>query len=216
LSSIQELILIIPVLLLSLSFHEYAHGKVSNLLGDPTPKIMGRLTLNPLAHLDLMGSLVLIITRRIGWAKPVPINPGYYKNPRKGMLLVGIAGPAANVILAVFFALLIHLFFEFTGFTLKNGYIYGYGEITSIIKTMISFLYLAILVNLSLAIFNLIPIPPLDGSKILRGFLPARYDRYFLKLEGPVGMIFLLILAYTGILWKIISPVITVLLNILI
>jgi Zn-dependent protease len=216
LSSIQELILIIPVLLLSLSFHEYAHGKVSNLLGDPTPKIMGRLTLNPLAHLDLMGSLVLIITRRIGWAKPVPINPSYYKNPRKGMLLVGIAGPGANIILAVFFALLIHLFFELTGFTLKNGYIYGYGEITGIIKTIISFLYLAILVNLSLAIFNLIPIPPLDGSKILRGFLPARYDRYFLKLEGPVGMILLLILAYTGILWKIISPVITVLLNILI
>lgn len=214
-SSIQELIFIIPILLLSLSFHEYSHGKASYMLGDPTPKMMGRLTLNPLAHLDLMGSLVLVLTRRIGWAKPVPINPRYYKNPRQGMLLVGLAGPGANIILAILFALLVKIILQLTGLTLRHSYLYGYGQVSTIVKTTISFFYLAVLVNLSLAVFNLIPIPPLDGSKILRGFLPPRYDRYFLKLEGPVGMIVLLLLAYTGILWSIIRPVISLLMNLL-
>src|SRR6056297_696116 len=104
--NIMELILVIPILLLSLSIHEYSHGYVSYLLGDPTPKANGRLTLNPLAHLDLMGSLVLIITRRIGWAKPVPINPRYYKNPRKGLMIVGIAGPGSNLVMAGIFAII--------------------------------------------------------------------------------------------------------------
>src|SRR6056297_1210925 len=105
-SNIMELILVIPVLLISLSIHEYSHGYVSYKLGDPTPKANGRLTLNPIAHLSLMGSLVLLITRRIGWAKPVPVDPRYYKNPRKGMMLVGIAGPSSNLILAAIFALI--------------------------------------------------------------------------------------------------------------
>src|SRR6056297_159515 len=105
-SNIMELILVIPVLLLSLSIHEYSHGYVSYLLGDPTPKTNGRLTLNPIAHLDLVGSLVLLITRRIGWAKPVPIDPRYYKNPRKGLMLVGIAGPGSNLIMAAIFAII--------------------------------------------------------------------------------------------------------------
>src|SRR6056297_2758463 len=104
--SIQELIFLIPILLMSLSFHEFSHGYASYRLGDPTPKLMGRLTLNPLSHLDLMGSLVLIITRRFGWAKPVPINPRYYSNPRKGMMLVGLAGPGSNLVMAGIFAII--------------------------------------------------------------------------------------------------------------
>lgn len=206
---IVSLILLIPVLLISLSFHEYMHGRVSYMLGDPTPKIMGRLTLNPLRHLDPVGSLVLIITRRIGWAKPVPINPRYYKNPRKGMMLVGLAGPGANVFLALCFS-----------FFLKIFYIVA-NNMTNIIPMRLlelfaSFLYLAVIINLSLAVFNLLPFPPLDGSKILMGFLPSRYDKYFYKLEGPVGMVVIMLLAFTGVLGMIIFPIVNFLSNFLI
>ncbi len=212
--SIQEIIFLIPILLISLSLHEYSHGKVSNMLGDPTPKLMGRLTLNPLAHLDLMGSLVLIITRRIGWAKPVPINPRYYSKPRRGMMFVGLAGPGANLVLAFLFAVIIKIVLLLNGLEIRNMMLYGYASSFAI--SAINFLILAILVNLSLAVFNLIPIPPLDGSKILRGFLPPRYDRFFLTLEGPTGMIVLLILAYTGILGRIIGPFVRIIFGILV
>ncbi len=207
--SLQEIILLIPILLFSLSIHEFSHGYVSYKLGDPTPKIHGRLTLNPIAHLDFVGSLVLIITRRIGWAKPVPINPGYYKNPRKGMMYVGFAGPGANIVMAVFLSILVRIYLIFNQSSLN---MYGQG----LTQTVTRFFLLAIIINLSLAIFNLLPVPPLDGSKILRGFLPPRFDHYFNVLEGPTGMFLLLILAYTGILWKIISPLVNLFLNILI
>jgi len=209
---IMELILIIPILLLSLSLHEYSHGKVSHLLGDPTPEMMGRLTLNPIAHLDLMGTLVLIITRRIGWAKPVPVNPRYYKNPRKGLMLVGLAGPAANMLLAILFSLILRLYLAFGNFTMLR---ISYG-LTSFQQTIITFLYLAVMLNISLAVFNLLPVPPLDGSKILRGFLPHRFDRYLNQLEGMAGMLIIMLLAFTGILWRLISPIIYFVLNILI
>jgi Zn-dependent protease len=213
---IMELILAIPILLLSLSFHEFSHGKVSDMLGDPTPRMMGRLTLNPLVHLDLVGTLVLVITRRFGWAKPVIVNPRYYQNQRQGMMMVGMAGPAANFILAFVFAILLRSFSFFIGqplgsFLFRINYM-GPGSISEI---FIDFLFLGILMNLGLALFNLIPIPPLDGSKILRGFLPARFDRYLYQLEGPVGMIILLVLLYTGILSSIISPILGILVNIL-
>lgn len=206
---IVSLILLIPVLLISLSFHEYMHGRVSYMLGDPTPKIMGRLTLNPLRHLDLVGSLVLIITRRIGWAKPVPINPRYYKNPRQGMMYVGLAGPGANVFLALCFS-----------FFLKVFYI-GANNMINIVpmkflELLGNFLYLAVIINLSLAVFNLLPFPPLDGSKILMGFLPPRFDKYFYKLEGPVGMVIIMLLAFTGVLGMIIFPIVNFLSNFLI
>ena len=164
--------------------------------------------LNPLAHLDPVGSLVLILTRRFGWAKPVPINPRYYENPRKGMMVVGIAGPGANFILASLFAIIIRLLLNFNPYTLSSG-------TNSLSYLFVQFLFMAISINLSLGFFNLIPIPPLDGSKILRGFLPAKFDKYFYKLEGPVGMVVLVILLYTGIIWKIIGPLINIVLNLL-
>ncbi len=206
---IQQLIFLIPILLISLSFHEFLHGYASYKLGDPTPKINGRLTLNPLAHLDPIGSLVLLITRRFGWAKPVPINPNYYKNPRKGMMIVGIAGPGANFMLALLFSASIKLILNFSQYSLR-----GFGG--NFVNLLLQFLVMAIMINLSLAFFNLIPIPPLDGSKILRGFLPAKFDQYFNKLEGPAGMVVLIILLYTGIIWNIIGPIINFLLQILV
>ena len=207
--TIQQIIFLIPILLISLSFHEFLHGYASHRLGDPTPKMNGRLTLNPIAHLDLMGSLVLLITRRFGWAKPVPINPRYYDNPRKGMMIVGMAGPGANLILALIFSTTIKLIVNFSQYSMR-----GYGN--SFVNLLLQFLVLAIMINLSLAFFNLIPIPPLDGSKILRGFLPAKFDQYFYKLEGPAGMVVLIILLYTGIIWKIIGPIINLMFNILV
>lgn len=211
--SFMEIILLIPILLMSLSFHEFSHGYVSDKLGDPTPRSMGRLTLNPLAHLDFMGSLVLILTRRFGWAKPVPINPRYYRDPRQGMMLVGMAGPGANFALAALFSLIFRSVLMLSGASLQ-----GMSQIraSSLTATIVQFLFLAILINLSLAVFNLLPVPPLDGSKILRGLLPPRYDRYFNMLEGPMGMVVLLLLAYTGILWKIIGPVVNLLMGLLI
>lgn len=212
-SNIMELILVIPVLLLSLSIHEYSHGYVSYLLGDPTPKNNGRLTLNPIKHLDLMGSLVLLITRRIGWAKPVPINPRYYKNPRKGLMLVGIAGPGSNLIMAIFFALIFRtvIFFSSVSSVGSIGV-----QVSDLQYVLLRFLLLAVMVNLSLGFFNLLPIPPLDGSNILRGILPRNLEKYLNKLQGPIGMVILLILAYTGILWSMISPFVNFFLGVLI
>lgn len=206
---IQQLIFLIPILLISLSFHEFLHGYASFKLGDPTPKINGRLTLNPLVHLDPIGSLVLLLTRRFGWAKPVPINPNYYKNPRKGMMIVGVAGPGANLMLALIFSASIKLILNFSQYSLR-------GYTGNFVNLLLQFLVMAIMINLSLAFFNLIPIPPLDGSKILRGFLPAKFDQYFNKLEGPAGMVVLIILLYTGIIWNIIGPIINFLLQILV
>lgn len=217
---LTSIILLVPVLLISLSFHEYMHGRVSYMLGDPTPKAMGRLTMNPLAHLDLMGSLVLIITRRIGWAKPVPINPRYYDNPRQGMMYVGIAGPGANLLLAILFSLFIRILASVYGIgNMQLNYLLKYIQYNgpeNIPQAFFFMLLLGVIINLSLAIFNLIPIPPLDGSKILRGFLPPRFDKYFYKLEGPAGMVVIMILAFTGILGSFIFPIVTFLRNILI
>src|SRR5690606_27408402 len=135
---------------LALSMHEFAHGAVSYRLGDPTPAYAGRLTLNPLAHLDLMGSLAFLISIQaglgFGWAKPVPVDPRYYRNYKKGLVLVGLAGPLANFTLAFVFSLLLKVL-------INNPF-------------WVQFLLINILVNISLGVFNLVPIPPLDGSKV--------------------------------------------------
>ena len=207
-----ELILIIPILLLSLSLHEFSHGYASYKKGDPTPKMQGRLTLNPLSHLDPMGALVLLMTRRFGWAKPVPINPHYYSNPRRDLMLVSVAGPASNFALAVLFALILNL----VGIVAGGPMGMMYARPGSFMMILIHFLNLAVIINISLGVFNLLPVPPLDGSKILRGFLPPSYDRYLDQLEGPAGMILLLLLAFSGVLGMIIMPIVQILMNILI
>lgn len=187
---IAQFILLVPILLFSLSIHEYSHGKMADLLGDPTPKMTGRLTLNPLAHLDLMGALVLLITRRFGWAKPVQVNPRYFSNPRQGMMYVGLAGPTANILLAVLFSLFLKFFAIPFGLPRVIG----------------MFLQIGVALNLGLAIFNLLPLPPLDGSKILRGLLPRKYDSTLQQIEG-YGPFILLFLVFTGLLHNIIGPI---------
>ncbi|SHE54114.1 Zn-dependent protease (includes SpoIVFB) [Caldanaerobius fijiensis DSM 17918] len=177
----------IPALLLAMSFHEYAHAVVSYKLGDPTPKAQGRLTLNPLAHIDPVGFLTLWIIG-FGWAKPVAINPMYYKDVKKGEFLTAIAGPLSNVLMA-FVSLLI---------------IYAGGYELVVIGPILHQLYIY---NIVLAVFNIIPVPPLDGSKILYSLLPYRYS-YVLEQYENFGQILLLILLFTGIISRVMGPLV--------
>lgn len=195
---LKVFLLLTPVLLIALTFHEFSHGFVAYLLGDPTPKLANRLTLNPLRHLDVFGTITLFITQAIGWAKPVPINPNYFKNPWRDMALVSIAGPAANVLLAFIFGFLFNLLYK-TNF--------NPGPI-AISDPLILMFYLGVKINLGLAIFNLLPIPPLDGSKVLVKFLPYNLRFSYLQLE-LFGFLLILFLAITGILGKIIYPILT-------
>lgn len=189
------IVFIIFILLYSIILHELAHGWIAYKLGDSTPKLAGRLTLNPFAHIDLVGTIILplfllIISRgsiALGFAKPVPINPYNFKNPKKDVMWVGIAGPLANILLALFFILLIKL-------NISSSFLYmifSYG----------------IFINLLLAIFNLLPIPPLDGSKVVASFLSPRQAYLYLKSE-MIGIIIIFILIYLGFLQGFIFPII--------
>lgn len=176
----REYIYIIPAALLAISAHEFSHGYVSNKLGDPTPENNGRLTLNPLAHLDVWGVLCMIVFR-MGWAKPVPINPYYYKDRKKGIILVSLAGPLMNYLLT-FVGLLLY------GVCYKYNWSIG-----------IWFYYFAI-INVGLGTFNLIPIPPLDGSNVL-GELAPQVQTFYYKIKGYAPLILVGCL-YLGILQR--------------
>lgn len=157
------LLITVPCAFIAIVLHELAHGYVSYLLGDPTPKDEGRLTLNPMKHFDLVGLLCLIFFR-FGWAKPVRVNPLYYRKPKQGMALVALAGPLTNFIIAFLSLIIVVITSKFNNI------------ICLILYTF--FLYLA-RINVSLGIFNLIPVPPLDGSKIVGIFLPNEsYYKY--------------------------------------
>lgn len=184
--NLESLITLIPAILIAITFHEYAHGKTAALLGDPTPGQYGRLTLNPMAHLDPIGTLMLLVAR-FGWAKPVPVNPYYFRgNRRKGMLLVGLAGPLMNLVLAYLAAVALKLLWG-TNLLVQN------------------FLQELLWINVALAVFNLIPVPPLDGSKILANLLPGKFEGFFMQMES-YGTILLLLLLATGLLGKILMP----------
>ena len=198
-----DLILAIPLLFFAVVVHECCHGWVAYLNGDDTAKMSGRLTLNPIPHIDMMGTvilpLILIFTRSpilIGWAKPVPINPYRLSNPVKDMAKVGLAGPGANFAMAVLSALIIWLF-KITGLD-------PYTEINALI---IKLLYINVQINLVLGVFNLIPIPPLDGSRIVSAFLPTQIAYKYNQLEryGILIIFFLLSFGFLNFLWMIVD-----------
>jgi len=199
-SFITELIILAPPILLALTFHEFAHGLVAYRLGDPTAKAAGRLTLNPLKHLDPIGTLAFFIIK-IGWAKPVPVNPRFFRNPKRDMLRVALAGPLTNLALAVVSALLAR-------FVWLLAAMFPYSALLkAILLPFNAMLVASVWINLVLCIFNFLPIPPLDGSKILLGLLPDNLARSYLKIE-KYGFVLILILAFSGILSRLILPII--------
>lgn len=181
--NLQSILIGVPTTLLALTVHELAHGWVSTKLGDPTPRYQGRLTFNPLAHLDLIGTILMIITG-FGWAKPVTINPNYYRNRTRGMALVAAAGPLANFILA-FLGILV-------------GYIIILlcllaGAKNSVINSLESIVFIFAFRNLCFMVFNLIPLPPLDGFKIAGLFIPNRIYYNILRYEQYVILVIMLL-----------------------
>ena len=193
---VQQIAILAPPFLFALTIHEFSHGYVADRLGDPTARNMGRLTLNPIKHIDPLGVLAFIIMK-IGWAKPVPVDPRYFKNPLRDMLWVALAGPAANLMTAIASGLAAQLL-VFVSPVLPHFLLWPLAQMIAA----------SIWINIMLAVFNLLPIPPLDGSKVLMGLLPPQQAASFAKLE-PFGFIILLGLFYTGILQKVIMPIIT-------
>ena len=189
------LILTLPALLWALSFHEFCHGFAAKMVGDPTAERYGRLSLNPLAHFDIVGTIMLLFVG-FGWAKPVPINSRYFKHPRRDLIIVSLAGVAGNILTAVITVLFLRFFgsywYQFTG------------------KAGLTFIIQMVNINMGLAAFNLIPIPPLDGSRVLEAFLPYKYMQYYYWLER-YGIIILLVLVSTGIINVIFDPIINLL-----
>ncbi len=199
---VVEFVVALVAFFIAVVCHEYAHGRVAYALGDPTARDAGRLTLNPLAHIDPLGTVLLplglalvrfvlgVAVPIVGYAKPVPVNPVYFRHPYQGMMLVALAGPVTNLILA----------------GLGTALWYGVGG--NLPELLAFFLFYFVVINVILAIFNLIPVPPLDGSRILLYLLPARGKRLLFLLE-PFGFVLIFLLLYAGwlqhVLWPIIS-----------
>ena len=192
---LQEVAIFAPPFLFALTVHEYAHGSLAYHFGDPTAKRLGRLTLNPLKHLDPLGVIAFFIMK-IGWAKPVPVDARYFKDPVRQLLWVSLAGPGANLLTAIACGVLAKIFI-LLHFLLP----------AVLFQPLLQMLIAGVWINIMLAVFNLVPIPPLDGSKILLGLLPPAIARTYVKLE-PFGFILLLVLFYTGFLPRLIMPVI--------
>jgi len=195
-----EFIGIFVAFLIAITVHEVSHGYTADRLGDPTARVMGRLTLNPFKHLDPVGTLMILFAP-FGWAKPVPFDPFNLKNPRRDAALISLAGPAANLITAVLSAILLHIIVSFS--------------FLSLISYLLSFV---VILNVNLAIFNLVPIFPLDGFHIIEGLLPEDAARQWHQLES-LGFIMILVLVFplfgSSPVLSLIQPVITIILNIL-
>lgn len=215
LTLLKQIIVAALPILFAITFHEVSHGYVAHRLGDPTAKFMGRLTLNPLVHIDPIGTILmplmlLIVTHgqfMFGYAKPVPINPANFRDPRRDMAISAAAGPLSNILLAVLSVIIIKLVI-IPLYVLFGG---SGGAIFSPVKTMFM---ASVLFNVILAVFNMIPIPPLDGGRVLIGLLPAKQARAYSRLE-PYGFIILIILIVTGIARLFVLPIVNVILNML-
>ncbi|MBI5560446.1 MAG: site-2 protease family protein [Deltaproteobacteria bacterium] len=196
---IRVMLLKIPAILFALTFHECAHGWVATRLGDPTPGMLGRVTLNPLRHLDFVGTIALFVTGMFGWAKPVPINPRNFRNPSRDMMMVALAGPAANLFLALASAVIYK-------FMLNASYAPGVAS-SFFVGPLFAMVKISIIVNVALAVFNLLPVPPLDGSRVLSHFLPAGKALGYSRLE-PYGFLILVALITTGVVNTVVSPLV--------
>jgi len=197
---IMGFILSIPALVIALSFHEFAHGFAAYKMGDNTAKYQGRLSLNPFHHLDPIGTLCLFLFH-FGWAKPVPINPYNFRNRRLGIIVVSLAGPMMNFLIALISAIILEFVSPFAGTSLLWEF-------------LLSVLYYCVLLNVGLMCFNLIPIPPLDGSKVLLEFLPFRYREFFYQAERYSAFI-LMALLFTNALNPVLGTMRTFVLTVI-
>ena len=202
-------IFLIPMFL-GIILHEVAHGYAAYRFGDPTAKMLGRLTLNPVKHIDPTGLLIFILTAlfapfAIGWAKPVPINARYFKNPARDMAITSFAGPLTNFMLAIVFALLMLLV---AGIPFLREAVAGIPALWQVLEA-------GIWINILLAWFNLLPIPPMDGSHILYSVLPRGIGNSYVKI-GRYGMLIVIVLLATGMLWEVLGPLLLESTNIII
>jgi Zn-dependent protease len=211
----QIIISAFPILI-AITFHELSHGLVANKLGDPTAKMMGRLTLNPIAHIDIFGTvlmplMLLIFTNGqfvFGYAKPVPINPMNFKNPKRDMAISAAAGPVTNLLLSIISVFILK--FIVIPFSLLFPEILS----TTLMEPLIMILKSSVIYNVILAAFNLMPIPPLDGGRVLIGFLPSRQAISFSRIE-PFGFLIVIILIATGVANYFVVPLVNLFLWVL-
>jgi Zn-dependent protease len=199
-------LLSLPVLLMAFSVHESAHGYAAYKLGDPTARNLGRITLNPVKHIDIFGFICMLIAH-VGWAKPVPINARHFRNPRRDMAITGAAGPISNLILAILHLIVLRVVMllmpkgflsEAAAFTMaymsQEAFIGTLGF--TLMSLVVYLLYLGVVLNVCLAIFNLIPVPPFDGSRIFYAFLPPKWYFGVMKYERIIMMVILVLLIF--------------------
>ncbi|MBQ4549699.1 MAG: site-2 protease family protein [Oscillospiraceae bacterium] len=184
---LTELLVTAAAAVLCICLHETCHGLAALAMGDPTAKRMGRLSLNPLKHIDLMG-LVMLVVAKFGWAKPVPIEPRYFRHPKLGMAITALAGPLSNVFLSALAA---------AGYTVSMFYAIEFE--LAFLETMAEFFYIVFYLSAGLVVFNLLPVPPLDGSKVLFSLLPEKAYWVLLRYER-YGMLAMMVLLLTGVL----------------
>jgi Zn-dependent protease len=190
---IKVSIMLVPALL-AVTMHEVAHGYLAEKLGDPTARLLGRLTLNPVKHLDPIGTIAILVFG-FGWARPVPVNANNLRDPRRGMVWVALAGPTANLLLAIFCALLLRGVASTVGFFPENTKVLAYIEPIGLMAAF------GLYINVILFMFNLLPIPPLDGGHILANLLPEKNAQFLRKIE-PFGLLIIVFLVFGTSLWR--------------